>query len=272
MNNLLRETMMPKGGSDSTSLRKYATNLIFKMLPGAKPFSVSHFIWFDLIRVMDNGIGNFPYAPYVMYIIEHVTGLIFKKDGEHHSYQIKQWSHQKCAEVVRSVLKPQRAIDVSSDEGPSSAAAKKDKGGKKIRSMLRDVFAFCKYNATQTYELRKDVNKLLFKADLSESHLVPPPTFPFFPDSTSSETNADKNDSSDNEPLSAKLRRARGPKIATRKTLHTPTKPMARMLQLMRMKALQKRGRQRTPGAASDGDPLVMLHFLSFFFSLFVTC
>jgi hypothetical protein len=114
---------------------------------------------------------------------------------------------------------------VSSDESSSSVASKKDKGGKKIRSMLRDVFAFCKYNATQTYELRKDVNKLLLKADLSESHLLPPSTFPFFPDSPPSETDADKNDSSDNEPLSAKLRQARGPKFASRKTLCTPTKP-----------------------------------------------
>jgi hypothetical protein len=67
MNNLLRETIIPKGGSDSTSLRKYATNLIYRMLPGAEPFSVSRFISFDLIRVMDNGIGNFPYAPYIIH-------------------------------------------------------------------------------------------------------------------------------------------------------------------------------------------------------------
>jgi hypothetical protein len=38
---------------------------------------------------MDNGVDNFLYAPYVMYIIELVTGYIFKKDCEHCSYQVK---------------------------------------------------------------------------------------------------------------------------------------------------------------------------------------
>lgn len=161
---------------------------------------------------MDNGIRNFPYAPYIMYIIEHVTGLIFKKDGEHPSYQIKQWSHQKQVDAMKAVLEPKNTVDLSSNGGPSSAAAKKDKGGKKIKSMLRDVFAFCKYNATQTYELRKDVNKLLLKANISASHLDPRPTFPFFPNSTSSETEEEKHESSDDEPLSAKLHKAKGPK------------------------------------------------------------
>jgi hypothetical protein len=89
LNNLIRQTIYPKGGSDSTSLRGFAPNLIAKLLPGAAPFSVSKFMWYDLITSMDNGVDNFPYAPYVMYIIELVTGYIFKKDCEHCSYQVK---------------------------------------------------------------------------------------------------------------------------------------------------------------------------------------
>jgi hypothetical protein len=89
LNNLLRQTIYPKGGSDSTSLRSFAPNLFARMLPSVSPFSVSKFIWYDLITSMDNGVDNFPYAPYVMYIIELVTGYILKKDCEHCSYQVK---------------------------------------------------------------------------------------------------------------------------------------------------------------------------------------
>jgi hypothetical protein len=46
---------------------------------------------------------------------------------------------------------------------------------------------------------------------------------------------------------------------------------MAKMLLLMRMKALQKRRRQRTPGAASDGDLQVLLASLPLFL-LFPFC
>ena len=93
MNNLLRQTINPKGGSDSTSLRKYATNLLSRMLPCNRKFSVSKFIWFELSKTLDDARNNFPYAPYIMYIIERVSGLIFKKDGQHKSYQLTSWSH-----------------------------------------------------------------------------------------------------------------------------------------------------------------------------------
>ena len=43
MNNLFRETINPKGG-DSTSLRKYAKNLLARMAPGSDAFSASRFI------------------------------------------------------------------------------------------------------------------------------------------------------------------------------------------------------------------------------------
>jgi hypothetical protein len=88
---LLRQTIYSKGGSDFTSLKSSACNLIARMLPGAAPFFVSKFLRYDLMTSMENGVDNFPYAPYVMYIIELVTGYIFKKDFEHCSYQVKQW-------------------------------------------------------------------------------------------------------------------------------------------------------------------------------------
>jgi hypothetical protein len=58
LNNMLRQTIYPKGGSDSTSLRSFATNLLARMLPDVVPFSVSKFIWHDLITTMENGVDN----------------------------------------------------------------------------------------------------------------------------------------------------------------------------------------------------------------------
>jgi hypothetical protein len=64
--------------------------LIARLLPGAKPFSVSKFIWFNLAEVTESAKCNLPYAPYIMYLIEMVSGISFKKDVEHASYQVKQ--------------------------------------------------------------------------------------------------------------------------------------------------------------------------------------
>jgi hypothetical protein len=100
LNNMFRETIYPKGGSDSTSLRRFAPNLLARMLPGAKPFSVSKFLWFNLVEVTESGKCNLPYAPYIMYLIDMVSRISFKKDVENVSYQVKQWRHQKKQQVV----------------------------------------------------------------------------------------------------------------------------------------------------------------------------
>jgi hypothetical protein len=100
LNNMFRETIYPKGGSDSTSLRRFAPNLIARLLPGAQPFSVSKFIWFKIVEMTESGKCNLHYAPYIMYMIEMVSGISFKKDVDHASYQVKQWQHQKKQQVV----------------------------------------------------------------------------------------------------------------------------------------------------------------------------
>jgi hypothetical protein len=88
LNNLLRETINPKGDSDATPLRKYVVNQLKRMMPGSKPFFVSKYIWFGLITTLDDGRNNFPYAPYMMYVIEMVSGLRFPKDYVHKYYQL----------------------------------------------------------------------------------------------------------------------------------------------------------------------------------------
>ena len=86
------ERINPKGG-DSTSLRKYAKNFLTRMAPGSDAFSVSRFIWAELSDSLDDARNDLPYAPYIMYIIERVSDIEFKKDVEHRPYRLTQWQH-----------------------------------------------------------------------------------------------------------------------------------------------------------------------------------
>jgi hypothetical protein len=213
MNNLLRQTIYPKGGSDSTSLRGLAPNLIARMLSGVAPFSVSKFIWLDLITSMDNGVDNFLYAPYVMYIIELVTGYIFKKDCEHCSYQVKQWQHQKTEAAVQacvdSAKKSAKKPGAHDEEAGPSRLKKKESTLQKMKELIRHSLSMCTYSATQAYEARKDINKLLSHNGLA-TQSIPPPSI-FFDDFSSSEEDAPEApqhiSSEDEEPLSAKLQK-----------------------------------------------------------------
>jgi hypothetical protein len=231
LNNMFRDTIYPKGGSDSTSLRRFAPNLIARLLPGAKPFSVSKFIWFNLVEVTESGKCNLPYAPYIMYMIEMVSGISFKKDVEHASYQVKQWQHQKKQQVVEEhILKKASSEQHKGEEGPSRAPM--PTGLHKLRGMVRDTWRFCNWTATQLFELREDMNRLLKHQGLSfNAMLPPPPIFPDFLEYTTSEDEGEKDpvspmvgedvpaaqseEEEDIEPLSAKMDRLK--KEAARK-------------------------------------------------------
>jgi hypothetical protein len=182
------------------------------MLPGATPFSVSKFIWHDLITSMDNGVHNFPYAPYVMYIIELVTGYIFKKDCEHCSYQVKQWQHQKTEAAVQACVdsaKKSAKKPAAHDEEDGPSRPKKESTLQKMKELIRHSLSMCTYSATQAYEAGKDINRLLSHNGLATQSIPPPPIF--FDDFSSSEEEAPETpqhiSSEDEEPLSAKLQK-----------------------------------------------------------------
>jgi hypothetical protein len=186
------ERIYPKGGSDSTSLRRFAPNLLARMLPGAKPFSVSKFLWYNLVEVTESGKCNLPYAPYIMYLIEMVSGISFKKDVEHASYQVKQWQHQKKQQVVEEyILKKASSEQHKDEEGPSRAPIPTRLH--KLRGMVKDTWRFCDWTATQLFELREDMNRLLKHQGLSfNAMLPPPPIFRDFPEYTTSEDEGEK--------------------------------------------------------------------------------
>jgi hypothetical protein len=114
---------------------------------------------------MENGVDNFAYAPYVMYIIELVTRYIFKKDCEHYSYQVKQWQHQKTEAAVQACIdsanKSAKKPAAHDDEAGPSRRKKMESTFKKMKELIRQSLSMCTYSATQAYEARKDINRLL---------------------------------------------------------------------------------------------------------------
>jgi hypothetical protein len=75
-----------------------------------------------------------------------------------------------------------------------------------MKELFRHSLSMCTYSATQAYEARKDINRLLSHNGLATQSIPPPPIF--FDDFSSSEEEAPQHVSSkDEEPLSAKLQK-----------------------------------------------------------------
>jgi hypothetical protein len=81
LNNLLRATIDPKIG-DATTMQNHAPTILVCFGLG-KRFSVTDLMWRHIQEVSLTSSQSFPYAPYLMYIIEQVTGFGFHHDVTH---------------------------------------------------------------------------------------------------------------------------------------------------------------------------------------------
>jgi len=82
LNNLIRHTINPKDGAAS-DLNGYMRNLLAMFAPGGDKFNVPRFMWQEIQVAMDDARKGLPYAPYLMFVIERVTGYQFVLDGLH---------------------------------------------------------------------------------------------------------------------------------------------------------------------------------------------
>ena len=89
LNNLIRHTINPKDGAAS-DLNFYIRNVLARFAPGGDRFNVPRFMWRELRNAMEDGRKGIPYAPYLMFMIERVTGYRFEKDGLYTVYKIEK--------------------------------------------------------------------------------------------------------------------------------------------------------------------------------------
>ena len=89
LNNLIRNTINPKDGAAS-DINGYVRNVLARFAPGGNKFNIPQFIWHELRLVMEDGRKGLPYAPYLMFLIERITGISFLKDGMHTIYKIEK--------------------------------------------------------------------------------------------------------------------------------------------------------------------------------------
>jgi hypothetical protein len=90
LNHLFQRTMTLSEG-DTSNIPSYNWNLLVAMAP--RPlgfeFSVFDFIWGEIKAISEIPLKSCVYAPYIMHMIERVTGQTFGYDKEHHPLRIK---------------------------------------------------------------------------------------------------------------------------------------------------------------------------------------
>ena len=82
LNNILHQILYPKGG-ESTYLCDDLQKVLQRFGEDFDKFSISRYIWNKIHSVSEDLVKHYPYAPYLMHVIEQVSGIWFPIDSTH---------------------------------------------------------------------------------------------------------------------------------------------------------------------------------------------
>jgi hypothetical protein len=166
LNNLIRSTINPKDGAAS-DINGYVRNVLDRFAPSGDRFIVPRFMWTELRLTMEDRRRGLPYAPYLMFLIERVTGLRFSKDGIHIVYKIEKI--QPAAAATQAAESSYVHGDIPESSRSRSRGSSK---WKKLGSWMKAIFGKCTYAAEHAYETQ------LEQRQQRGEHLPPLPPIP----------------------------------------------------------------------------------------------
>jgi hypothetical protein len=145
INRLFRRTLTPREG-DVTKIPAYNKNILAAMAPNTNgfEFSVFDFIWEEIKAISENPLKSYGYAPYIMHMIERVTGCTFGYDKEHQPLRIKN--------DLRAPVEDKRTSAPRGSSPPRAARGRGQQGDKPpspFRKMLALILGCASLNILQ---------------------------------------------------------------------------------------------------------------------------
>ena len=137
--------ILNKDGAAS-DLNGYVRNVLARFSPGGDRFNVPRCMWRELRIAMDDGRKGLPYVPYLMFMIERVTGYKFDKDGLHTIYKIEKTQASGASKAVR------RSPLVEDVPESSRSRSRKGKKMEKFGKWIKAIYTTCTYATRTTYE------------------------------------------------------------------------------------------------------------------------
>jgi hypothetical protein len=128
------------------------------MAPDEEGFCIFDFIWNELRRAMNDPMMYLPYAPYLMYMIERVTNVLYPRDVVHEPFRhLRDRAKRppKGRKYVGSSSAAPRHDDLPAARSP--ARPPRRHRGSMIKRVLKSIFSLCKTIATETNENRRDI-------------------------------------------------------------------------------------------------------------------
>nr|AAV44188.1 putative polyprotein [Oryza sativa Japonica Group] len=141
---IFRWSLLPKVG-DATALPSKHAHLLSRMRYNQPPFSVK-LIWYEIANTILEPKRGCIYAPFIMKMIESVTGVFYIKDGRHNPFRPR-------VPPSSSSVAP-RSIP-STSAGPSSSAPPPSSSSSPIKKALQAIFCMCAKTAKKVKKIER---------------------------------------------------------------------------------------------------------------------
>jgi len=185
LKNILRQILYPKGG-DSTYLWDDSPIVLDCFGKEFTKFSVSRYIWYKIYHASEDVVKHFPYAPYIMHVIDQVFDIKFPIGAPHVVLKTSNKTSLKARDELRdaatashasgayshaSPLAASRSSHAASEEAPSSCSCKKPPS--KFKFFMKYMFGACCASAQCEQEMLVRIHHIEQKLDI-QSDASPP--------------------------------------------------------------------------------------------------
>ena len=86
---------------DSTFLHDDSQKVLQRFGDDFEKFSISRYIWKKIHDATEDPVKHLPYAPYIMHVIEQVSGIRFPIDSQHNLLKISNKTSVSTARELR---------------------------------------------------------------------------------------------------------------------------------------------------------------------------
>ena len=184
LNNILFHILYPKIG-DSTNLCEDSQVVLDCFGDEFTKFSISRYIWDKIFVASEDVVKHYPYVPFIMHIIEHVSGIHFPINTPHKvlklSNQTSLQAKRELEEIAKGKGKGKGALGSSShhasppcasrsrrahSEEPQSSSSSGGKPPSKFQFFMKYMFRACCASAEREQEMLVRMHRIEQKLDI----------------------------------------------------------------------------------------------------------
>jgi hypothetical protein len=162
LNNILHQILYPKGG-DSTYLGDDSSVVLDCFGDEFTKFSISHYIWDKIYQASEDAVRHFPYAPYIMHIIEQLSDIKFPTNAPHIVLKISNKMSHKARKEMEDAATARASTSRAHASPPTTSRSRhaaSEEPPNKFKFFMNYMFGACCASAQCEHDMQERMYRI----------------------------------------------------------------------------------------------------------------